>query len=155
MKGAYMVVMGIPKGMIVDIGMKRFVIKPGVYAYVGSAMGPGGIEARVGRHIKHIEKSRVPGGGECITRHWHIDYLFQSVGEFSILAAESEGRVECRLVRELKSVGAHPVEGFGSTDCREKCGGHLLLLSEATIPSAATAAKKAFIHLGMKPFRMR
>lgn len=154
MKGAYIVVMGIPKEVTLDISRKRFVIKPGRYAYVGSAMGPGGIEARGGRHIGHIEKSRAPGGSKGIARHWHIDYLFPSIGEFSIVAAESEERAECRFVRELKSMGALPVEGFGSTDCRERCGGHLLLLNEVTESSALATSRKAFVRLGLKPFRM-
>ena len=37
---------------------------PGIYVYVGSALGPGGLAARVERHAPR-EK----------TLHWHIDYL--------------------------------------------------------------------------------
>ena len=39
-------------------------LEPGCYLYVGSAFGPGGIAARVGRHAQ-TEK----------TARWHIDYL--------------------------------------------------------------------------------
>jgi len=37
---------------------------PGYYTYCGSAFGPGGIVARVQRHLKLKKK-----------KHWHIDYL--------------------------------------------------------------------------------
>lgn len=37
---------------------------PGLYLYVGSAWGPGGLAARVGRHIRGDGKPR-----------WHIDAL--------------------------------------------------------------------------------
>ena len=39
-------------------------LEPGIYAYAGSARGPGGIAARVGRHLS-AEK----------TVRWHIDHL--------------------------------------------------------------------------------
>ena len=39
-------------------------MKPGIYVYVGSALGPGGLAARIDRHALR-EK----------VLHWHIDYL--------------------------------------------------------------------------------
>jgi Uri superfamily endonuclease len=42
----------------------NFSFSPGWYVYTGSAFGPGGLAARVGRHVKQEKKCR-----------WHIDYL--------------------------------------------------------------------------------
>jgi len=39
-------------------------VRPGIYLYVGSAFGPGGLEAHL-RH--HVQPAARP--------HWHIDYL--------------------------------------------------------------------------------
>ena len=42
---------------------------PGTYVYVGSALGPGGLRARVGRHASTAAKRK----------RWHIDYLLDLV----------------------------------------------------------------------------
>ena len=39
-------------------------VEPGTYVYVGSAFGPGGLRARVGRHVR-----------DDGALHWHVDYL--------------------------------------------------------------------------------
>ena len=39
-------------------------VEPGFYLYVGSAFGPGGLAARVGRHCRREKTCR-----------WHVDYL--------------------------------------------------------------------------------
>lgn len=44
--------------------LKNPVLAAGTYVYAGSAFGPGGIRARVSRHLR-IEKKA----------HWHIDHL--------------------------------------------------------------------------------
>ena len=49
----------------IDIGkLGCFSFPAGKYIYTGSAMGPGGIQARLLRHQKIIKK-----------KHWHIDFL--------------------------------------------------------------------------------
>jgi Uri superfamily endonuclease len=40
--------------------------RSGYYVYIGSAFGPGGLQARVRRHLKAVS---------CL--HWHIDYVRQ------------------------------------------------------------------------------
>jgi len=42
----------------------RLQLEPGFYAYVGSAYGPGGLQARLAHHLEPTDRP-----------HWHIDYL--------------------------------------------------------------------------------
>jgi len=48
-------------------GGRVFAIPRGVYLYVGSARGFGGLKARVARHLRAVKKV-----------HWHVDYLLAS-----------------------------------------------------------------------------
>ena len=68
----------------------RLNVRPGYYIYVGSALGPGGVLARVSRHCR-----------EPKSKHWHIDYL----REFTILASvwysHSPIRLEHRWAEEV------------------------------------------------------
>ncbi|MGE4432278.1 MAG: DUF123 domain-containing protein [Sphingobium sp.] len=91
-------------------------IEPGRYVYAGSAYGPGGMRARVGRHFRKSKAIR-----------WHIDHLTQQAG--MLQAALIEGGAECNIVRVLVATGEFriPLKGFGSTDCR-RCRSHLLHL---------------------------
>lgn len=51
---------------IVTRGGRRFSIPQGVYLYIGSAMGGGGVRGRVMRHIRRTGSP-----------FWHIDYLLR------------------------------------------------------------------------------
>ncbi len=94
----------------------------GWYVYVGSALG--GLEARVGRHLR---TSRV--------RHWHIDALLANgevVDVQFMRASQHETRntkqetdlSECAAAAAVAAWrGAEPVPGFGCSDC--KCPTHL------------------------------
>jgi len=88
---------------------------PGRLRYYGSARGPGGLKARIRRHL-HVEGRRP---------HWHIDALSAAVPVARVMITSTG--TECDLVqRELKTglwVVAAP--GFGSSDCR-RCPAHLL-----------------------------
>ena len=106
------------------------------YAYVGSAFGPGGLAARVGRH-------RELAAGERESRHWHVDYLLGH-GETSlvgVVAFADEDR-ECELASALPG---EPVDGFGASDC--DCAGHLL-----AVPSS-TSVREAGRVAGGRPTR--
>jgi Uri superfamily endonuclease len=125
----------------------------GLYAYVGSAYGPGGLRARVGRHLR-AEKPI----------HWHVDYLTAVLPVVHVIAAESSTRLECAWVKKLTDLhGASvPVPGFGSSDCRARCPAHLVRLPDglklaeleeilavkrryAAIPSATTDTLQALL----------
>lgn len=91
----------------------------GRYLYLGSARGPGGIRARVARHLRRNKP-----------KHWHVDHLTARGRIAGVIAAP--GGSECALARRalrFHSVAA-PVAGFGSSDCRT-CPAHLLRLPDA------------------------
>jgi Uri superfamily endonuclease len=98
-------------------------VSPGRYAYFGSALGPGGIAARVERHLRPADSRRA---------HWHIDYLTAVLPITGMVSVTSEERLECAWVRLVAALpgAAIPIKGFGSTDCREGCSAHLVQLPE-------------------------
>ncbi len=86
----------------------------GWYLYCGSARGPGGMQARVARHMRPSK-----------TERWHIDRL--TVAALSVHAAAFSDMSECEIVAGLLRCEAFsvPVPGFGSSDCRT-CPSHLV-----------------------------
>ncbi|MGC9523845.1 MAG: GIY-YIG nuclease family protein, partial [Anaerolineae bacterium] len=63
------------------LGTWRF--PEGTYLYVGSAWGPGGLRARLSRHLRGSPKVR-----------WHVDYLRAHADPIAVWMA-SDARVEC------------------------------------------------------------
>ncbi len=90
----------------------------GHYLYGGSANGPGGIRARVRRHLRRKK-----------TVHWHIDHLTKAFGVAAVVAVV--GGNECAILEEAgRRPGVRvPVPGFGSSDC-VRCPAHLLSLTD-------------------------
>ena len=112
--GAYVLVIDLTRELALDLKARGdVVLAPGRYAYCGSAYGPGGLRARIGRHLRPDKAVR-----------WHVDQL-TAAGQVTALAAVPGGR-ECALLRGVLAVeGAGvPVPGFGSSDCRN-CPAHL------------------------------
>ena len=93
----------------------------GLYAYVGSAHGPGGLRARVGRHMRAAKP-----------RHWHVDYLTAALPVVHVVAAATGARLECAWVKQLIELPGTsvPAPGFGSSDCRSRCPAHLVRLPD-------------------------
>lgn len=88
-------------------------LAPGPYIYCGSAYGPGGLRARVARHLRSGKSVR-----------WHVDRL-TGAGQVEGLAVHIGGH-ECDLVDAFMARGATvALAGFGSSDCR-RCPAHLL-----------------------------
>lgn len=113
--GAYLLAIDLDRQVTATLGtLGTITVGPGVYLYAGSANGPGGIRARVRRHLAQ-EK----------TMHWHIDRL--TVAASAVRAAAFIDDTECGLVRQLMKTGhvSTPYPGFGSSDCRT-CPAHLL-----------------------------
>ena len=90
----------------------------GRYLYGGSANGPGGIRARVRRHLRR--KKSV---------HWHIDHLTKAFGVTAVVAVV--GGNECAIIEEAgrRPGVCVPVPGFGSSDCG-RCPAHLVSLPD-------------------------
>ncbi len=119
--GAYVLIVALDRPLSLALpGMKNAVLEAGAYAYCGSAYGPGGISARVRRHLRRDKKP-----------HWHIDRL---TGTGHIAAVHAmPGAKECGLLARILAIpgAAVPVPGFGSTDCR-RCPAHLARLPGKT-----------------------
>lgn len=114
--GAYLLILDLGRPRFLDWRGGRQRLSAGRYLYAGSAYGPGGIGARVARHLRRNKES-----------HWHIDRLTALIRQPRAIAFP--GGSECDLVRRLSDTGrvTVPVPGFGSSDCGV-CPSHLLLL---------------------------
>ena len=110
--GAYILQVELAENVLVTIaGRSPTELTAGRYLYCGSANGPGGLRARLARHMRH---------GKSV--HWHIDQLTEHgiiIGSWIV----TNGR-QCELVAMLGSLPM-PIPGFGSSDCRH-CRSHLL-----------------------------
>jgi len=155
LRGGYALILRVGRPVTIAAGRRTFSIDPGVYVYSGSALGLGGVEARVRRHMWYYKRrggnrDRVIEGTEF---HWHIDRLLPLADSFIIVHAESKFRTECLLATILKEGGMRVVRGFGSTDCRSGCGGHLLYVPGGDAEEAVMVVMEGFNSLGIKPSR--
>ena len=105
------------------LGMLR--VQAGFYIYIGSAFGPGGLEARMAHHQRTSHRSR-----------WHIDYLRTAADicemwyTFDPRPREHQWAETLAATRE----STMPFPGFGSSDC--SCLTHLFYFkSKPTIAS--------------------
>ena len=91
------------------------VLASGVYVYVGSALGSGGVRARVARHCRPLQR-----------KHWHIDHLRSYLRLRRVLFTYCDRRLEHAWASALLRLGGAeaPLAGFGSSDCR--CLSHLI-----------------------------
>lgn len=85
----------------------------GLYGYVGSAWGPGGLAARVERHWR----------GAAVS-HWHVDAL-RAVATPVALWIAPGARDECGRARQLlaQPFARLVIPRFGASDCH--CPAHL------------------------------
>lgn len=110
-KGAYVVLINLNHSLPVRLQRQDpVVLPPGRYLYCGSANGPGGIKARVSRHLRPEKSIR-----------WHIDQL--TTAGTPLGAWVVPGGNECNLAAQLFALPI-PIPGFGSSDCRT-CTSHL------------------------------
>ena len=87
---------------------------PGFYLYVGSALGPGGLQARLSHHLRpHVR---------C---HWHIDHLTKSGAIEEIWFSSEPVRREHEWAGTLAGLRGASIAlpRFGASDCR--CTSHL------------------------------
>lgn len=117
-KGAYVLLLDLARPSRLEFGpFAGSTLRPGCYAYLGSARGSGGLRARLLRHFRADKKV-----------HWHIDRLTAAGGNMAALAVPAGH--ECQLLGALLQRPEFEVAapGFGSTDCRN-CPSHLLRLA--------------------------
>jgi Uri superfamily endonuclease len=113
--GSYILVLEMRKAASLRSGpFLPLVFPSGLYVYCGSARGPGGIRARVTRHL---------AGGRAA--HWHIDHLLARARPRAVWARTGCGRLECVWARAIAREGPFlaPAPRFGASDCR--CPAHL------------------------------
>lgn len=113
--GTYVLIFSSSTDRVLQVGqLGQFHVRDGFYVYVGSAFGPGGVQARVSHHRQPSQRLR-----------WHIDYIK------SVLRLEETWWTHDPVQREHQWAatihrmhGASiPLHGFGASDCA--CDTHL------------------------------
>lgn len=123
----------------VEIGRAGSVeLEPGLYGYVGSALGPGGLAARLRRHASRP-----------VRKHWHVDHLLDRAKLLGALVIEDDHRHECAWAAWLKGEALASIAGFGASDCR--CRGHLFLVGQAPAP----AVRNRFVQRALQDLGAR
>jgi len=115
-EGTYALILELPRAAELQIGrLGRFQFPAGRYAYVGSARGPGGLAARISRHLRASKPL-----------HWHIDYLRARAQPIEVWYATGAQKRECAWAQALSRLpsGSTPAPRFGASDCR--CATHLI-----------------------------
>ncbi len=116
-KGTYILIAFVPRMKRLEIGrLGSYDIIPGFYAYVGSAFGAGGLQARLQHHLESV-----------VEPHWHIDYLLGYAEPVEVWYAVSDRKLEQDLAELLQqSPGFRmPIPRFGSSDYRRSRTSHL------------------------------
>jgi len=115
---------------------------PGYYLYVGSAFGPGGLRARISRHIKRSKKL-----------HWHIDYLRQHL---NLEEVWFDSYPVCQEHMWAEALGRSariraPFPRFGASDC--SCESHLFYSESAPSLPAFRRRLESHASPGVKIWR--
>jgi Uri superfamily endonuclease len=113
--GTYALILSCSTTIRVQIGrLGTMRLQPGYYVYLGSALGAGGLRARIAHHHKL-----------SLRPHWHIDYLRAHTRFHGIWFSYDARRREhqwARVVRTMRDARA-PLLEFGASDCN--CRSHL------------------------------
>lgn len=127
--GAYALLVALAAPLPVRAGAGAAALAPGRYLYCGSAYGPGGLRARLARHMRRDKRA-----------HWHVDQI-TCIGLVEGAFVE-EGGDECALNAALGALPL-PLPGFGSSDC-PRCASHLRFWPHgAELPLRWENARKA------------
>ncbi|MBE6513947.1 MAG: GIY-YIG nuclease family protein [Candidatus Methanomethylophilaceae archaeon] len=129
-KGTYVlaVTLGSPADIRVGaLGILHF--DPGLYIYVGSAMG--GLDQRLSRHLRRDKPLR-----------WHIDYLTSAADSAEAFESYPDFIPECELARMAEASGMVPAaKGFGCSDC--SCPTHLFRATAGQLAALVSSAGMA------------
>ncbi|OYT40997.1 MAG: hypothetical protein B6U89_00365 [Desulfurococcales archaeon ex4484_58] len=106
--GVYLLVIAVCRDIVVETRSRKFRINRGFYIYVGSARGPGGLRARINRHLRREKKL-----------FWHIDYLLSNPNTEIVLIyyriVEEKDDLESRIATILNNY-LPGIKGFGCSD---------------------------------------
>jgi len=138
-KGAYVLVIVLDRQLTVEAGGRTGELRTGYYAYAGSAHGPGGLRARVARHLRRNKRL-----------HWHVDQLTEA-GRIEGIAFARRAS-ECDLATRLADTVGNtvPLPGFGSSDCRD-CQSHLIGLADKVSPVSVITEDRRLVYLAVPP----
>lgn len=144
-KGVYTLVIPVFETMNLRIGSLGVLsVQPGTYLYTGSALGKGssGLNGRISRHLRASKKT-----------HWHIDHLLRFSSVTELVFSEAERNLECVVQKGITASfdNAQVVRGFGSSDCRERCGGHLTWLDDLARKKVLFLLLQTYRSLGLLP----
>ena len=114
--GSYVLVLHLNADKLIQVGkIGRLRCRAGRYYYVGSAMGPGGLASRVGRHFRNTADKKL---------RWHIDYLRAHMSVVGCWIMVNETRIECEISEMLShNPDLTVMSRVGSSDCL--CAGHV------------------------------
>lgn len=127
--GSYALILKAPETGTAQIGrLGAIEFRGDWFVYVGSAFGPGGVEARVGHH-RRPKRS-------C---HWHIDYLLREVRIEEVWYTHDPVKREEEWAEAFRTdpLASNPLRRFGAGDCG--CDGHLFRLAERPAVERLTA----------------
>jgi Uri superfamily endonuclease len=113
--GTYALILSCASHARIQVGrLGTMQLQHGYYVYLGSALGSGGLRARMAHHQKPATRP-----------HWHIDYLRAHTRLHSVWLRYDGRRREHEWARAMqKAKGAMiPLLRFGASDCR--CPSHL------------------------------
>ena len=128
--GTYVLALWLPRPRTIRVGrLGSFAFPAGWYLYTGSALGPGGLRARLARHQRHVGDAarngeRTSTGAK--RAHWHVDYLREEAAWGGAWVSVSGQRLECEWATALRRLPGATIwaPGFGASDCR--CPAHLV-----------------------------
>ena len=131
--GSYCLLLFLAQRTRITVGrLGSFEFKRGYYLYVGSAFGPGGVSARVRRHLVRDKR-----------KHWHIDYLRAEATVKAVWADCRDGNMEHQWAKGLLkcSTECDPIHQFGCSDCT--CPSHLFYFKRS--PDAGILAQGKYL----------
>jgi len=139
-KGAYLLVLDVTTKVRFHCGsLGKITIPKGLYLYVGSALGVGGVKSRVLRYFNRP-----------LVGKWHIDKLLNT-GKVSIRAVIcifSSSRVESMIYNELMRTGFKAtIKRFGSTDTKDETH---LLYSQTSLSNTIARISSILFKLGLR-----
>ncbi len=107
--GTYALILFCASNARIQIGRLGIMqLQRGYYVYLGSALGPGGLRARIAHHQKLSTRP-----------HWHIDYLRAHTRLHSVWLNYDGRRREHEWARATQKLNGAtiPLPGFGASDC--------------------------------------
>ena len=114
--GSYALVLRCETPFEVSVGrLGRCFFSDGYWIYTGSALGPGGLRARLAHHLRPSPRP-----------HWHLDYLKPAMRPVETWITIGEINREHDWAACLAGYrgASRPIRGFGASDC--SCRAHLI-----------------------------